>query len=135
MGILLHLKGVGTGDTLLPWMIPPSLTTFSDPIPHLFGAPLVRGSNLLWKGRKMRLAERDLSDEGMTSFPSSCGGGELVGRVQRVHPSGAKPGHCALASPQSHPPFFGRIYSRRHSKKVCLSLGGFPPPGAVVGRQ
>lgn len=132
MGILFHLHRVGTGDALLPWMIPPSLTKFSDPIPHLFVAPLTGGSNPLWKGRK-NVADRDLRDEGMTSFPGTGRGG----RAHRVHPSGAKPGRCALASPQPHTPFPGSYLPHLGAtqRKLACHLGAFPHQGALVSSR
>lgn len=133
MGILFHLHRVGTGDALLPWMIPPSLTNFSDPIPHLFVAPLTRGSHPLWKGRK-NVADRDLRDEGMTSFP---GTGRGLGRKGPQGPSiwsqtrALRP--CLSPAPYSFP---WELFTPpwRHSKKTCLSLGGFSPPGCS-GKQ
>lgn len=84
MGILFHLHRVRTGDALLRWMILPSLKNFSDPIPHLFVAPLTRGSNSLWKGRK-NVADRDLRDEGMTSFPGTGRGLREEGPIGSIH--------------------------------------------------
>lgn len=98
---ILHHKRAGTGDTLLPQVIPPTLLTFLSPFLPESGPLSKRGQ--IWRGRAQNARLAEIWAGGNDLIPV-----RLVGEGG-IHPSLAKPGCCTLAPLQPHPSFFRRV--------------------------